>query len=223
VLRGALSQRGLIAILRGVQPHEVVEIGQGLYSIGFRIIEVPLNSPEPIQSIGNLRTALPADCQVGAGTVYLPAQVESVRAAGGSLIVMPHCAAAVIDAARTAKLDVLPGVATPTEAFAAFAAGITLLKFFPADHLGPTTMKAWLSVLPREMGLIPVGGICPENVSSFVSAGAIGFGIGSALYKPGMTAAEVTQRGQHFMAAWIAAESRNESDGSHSPKTKKGI
>ena len=202
MLREKLRECGLIAILRGVRPDEVLDVALELYSIGFRIIEVPLNSPEPVQSIRNLRSGLPADCVVGAGTVYLPDQVEAVRAAGGSLIVMPHSAGAIIAAAADAKLDVLPGVATPTEAFTAFAAGITLLKFFPADHLGPTAMKAWLSVLPNEIGLIPVGGICPENMSSFVSAGAVGFGLGSALYKPGLTAREVKHRGEQFVAAW---------------------
>ena len=202
MLSERLRECGLIAILRGVRPDEVVEVGMELYSIGFRIIEVPLNSPEPIQSIRSLRAALPAECMIGAGTVYTANQVEAVRAAGGSLIVMPHSAIAIITAAADAKLDVLPGVATPTEAFTAYAAGITLLKFFPADHLGPTTMKAWLSVLPNEIGLIPVGGICPENITSFVSAGAAGFGLGSALYKPGLTAREVRHRGEQFMAAW---------------------
>jgi 2-dehydro-3-deoxyphosphogalactonate aldolase len=124
------------------------------------------------------------------------------------LIVMPHFAPAVIDAATAAKLDVLPGVATPTEAFAAYARGVTLLKFFPADHLGPTAMKGWLSVLPPEIGLIPVGGISQENVASFLSAGASGFGLGSALYKPGMTAREVEHRGEQFMTAWNASKTR---------------
>lgn len=208
MLREALRRCELVAILRGVTPNEVLQIGEQLYSIGFRIIEVPLNSPQPIQSITNLRRGLPADCLVGAGTVYQTSQVEDVKCAGGSLVVMPHCSAAVIAAATAAKLDVLPGVATPTEAFIAFDAGITTLKFFPADHLGPTTLKAWLSVLPSEVELIPVGGICPENLDSFVSAGATGFGLGSALYKPGMTVADVAERGKKFMAAWNSVKRR---------------
>jgi 2-dehydro-3-deoxyphosphogalactonate aldolase len=205
MLREALRQCGLIAILRGIRPKEAVEVGEKLYSVGFRIIEVPLNSPEPTQSIRNLRRALPADCVVGAGTVYLSRQVEDIRAAGGSLIVV-HNDLAVIAAAASANLDVLPGVATPTEAFAAYAAGINLLKFFPADHLGPTTLKAWFSVLPREVVIIPVGGIVPENLGLFVKAGAIGFGLGSALYKPGRTSQDVEQRGVEFMVAWRAAQ-----------------
>lgn len=211
MLREALRECGLIAILRGVMPNEVLQIGAQLYSIGFRIIEVPLNSPQPIESITNLRKGLRADCQVGAGTVYLTSQVEAVKGAGGSLVVMPHCSTAVIGAARAAKLDVLPGVATPTEAFTSFAAGITTLKFFPADHLGPTTLKAWLSVLPREVELIPVGGICPENLDSFVSAGATGFGLGSALYQPGMSVADIVERGKSFMAAWNLVKRRRKS------------
>jgi 2-dehydro-3-deoxyphosphogalactonate aldolase len=209
MLREALSRCGLVAILRGIRPNEVVGVGEQLYSAGFRVLEVPLNSPDPIESIKKLRLALAMDCVVGAGTAYQAAQVENVREAGGQLIVMPHSDGAVVAAAMSARLDVLPGVATPTEAFAAFRAGATLLKFFPADHLGPTALKAWRSALPREVGLIPVGGIHPENLRTFLDAGAAGFGVGSTLYKPGMTAQDVALRGAEFIAAWRSARSQS--------------
>jgi len=205
MLSEALSHCGLIAILRGIRPNEVVGVGGQLYSAGFRVLEVPLNSPDPFESIKKLRHVLPMDCVVGAGTVYQAAQVENVRAAGGQLIVMPHSDGAIIAAAMSASLHVIPGVATPTEAFAAFGAGATLLKFFPADHLGPTALKAWRSVLPREIGLIPVGGIHPENLRTFLDVGATAFGVGSTLYKPGMTPQDVALRGAEFIAAWRSA------------------
>ena len=208
MLREALRRCGLIAILRGIQPDEVVRVGEELYSAGFGVIEVPLNSPEPIESIRRLRQSLPTDCLVGAGTVYRPAQVAQVRAAGGQLIVMPHGDHAVIASATAAQLHVLPGVATPTEAFAVFGTGTTLMKFFPADHLGPAALKAWVSVLPREIGLIPVGGIHPENLRTFMDAGAVAFGVGSTLYKPGMTNQELVRRAGEFMDAWCSARAK---------------
>jgi 2-dehydro-3-deoxyphosphogalactonate aldolase len=208
MLREALRHCGLIAILRGIRPDEVVGVGEQLYCAGFRVLEVPLNSPEPIESIRKLRQNLPMDCVVGAGTVYQAVQVDQVRAAGGQLIVMPHSDGAVIASAIAAQLYVLPGVATPTEAFAAFRTGTTLMKFFPADHLGPAALKAWLSVLPREVGLIPVGGIHLENLRTFLDAGATGFGVGSTLYKPGMTAQDVARRGSEFIEAWRFAQAK---------------
>lgn len=206
MLKEALHHCGLIAILRGIQPDEAVEVSLKLYDAGFRVIEAPLNSPEPFDSIRRIRESLPFDCIVGAGTVYLPSQVEQVRAAGGSVIVMPHSDQAIIAAAKAAQMEILPGVATATEAFAAFTAGATLLKVFPADHLGPATMKAWLSVLPPQVGLIPVGGVQPSNVGTFVAAGAAGLGIGSSLYKPGMMASDVATKAEEFVAAWRAAK-----------------
>ncbi len=208
MLRDALLQCGLVAILRGIRPDEISSVAEILYTQGFRVIEVPLNSPQPVESIRRLSEVLPADSIVGAGTVFLPAQVEEVRAAGGRLIVMPHNDRSVIQAAITAHLEVIPGVATASEAFAAFAAGPTLLKVFPADHLGPAVLKAWLSVLPRQIGLIPVGGITPENLGVFVAAGAVGLGVGSALYKPGMTAGNIESRAKAFVTAWQQATAR---------------
>lgn len=202
----ALQQCALIAILRGVKPSEVVAIGEVLYTNGFRVIEVPLNSPQPYDSISQLRERLPADCVVGAGTVLEPRQVSQVAAAGGQLIVMPHGDVNVVRAAKAAGLATAPGVATATEAFAALAAGADVLKLFPAEQLGPAVLKAWRAVLPAELRLLPVGGITPTNMTPFLQAGAGGFGLGSALYKPGMTAAEVGANALAFATAWRATQ-----------------
>ncbi len=201
-LGNAISECGLIAILRGIRPEEARETGQALYGVGFRIIEVPLNSPQPSESIKELRASLPADCIVGAGTVYLPGQVEEVLRAGGDLIVMPHGDKAVIETAHSLGLTVIPGVATPTEAFAALSTGCTFLKMFPADHLGASAIKAWRSVLPAEARLLPVGGITTTNLAEYFKMGASGFGLGSALYKPGMTTKNIANRGAEFIFAW---------------------
>jgi len=202
MLKEALKQCGLIAILRGIRPDEAETIGTVLYDAGFRVIEVPLNSPEPFESIRLLRNSLPANCVVGAGTVLSPAQVQQVKDAGGQLIVMPHSDPAVIAAATAAGLASAPGVATVTEAFAALAAGADILKMFPAEQLGPAVVKAWRAVIPASVSLAPVGGITPANLKSFSDAGASGFGLGSALYKPGMTAEQVRQNAVDFINAW---------------------
>lgn len=196
---------GLIAILRGVKPHEVVAIGQVLYDAGFRIIEVPLNSPDPLASIRALRDALPADCLVGAGTVLSAQACADVAAAGGQIIVMPHSDTDVIRAARAAGMACAPGVATLTEAYAALAAGANMLKLFPAEALPPHVLKAWRAVLTPPMALVPVGGIVPENIATYAAAGASGFGLGSALYRPGDTATEVATKAVQFMKAWHGA------------------
>ena len=204
MLKNAMKQCGMIAILRGVQPNEVAAIGIALYTAGFRVIEVPLNSPEPFESIRLLRSALANDCVVGAGTVLTQAQVTEVKNAGGEIIVMPHSDATVIGAAKQAGLACAPGVATVTEAFAALAAGADILKMFPAEQLGPIVVKAWRAVIPASVALVPVGGITPENMAAFVAAGASGFGLGSALYKPGMHAEQVRLNAEQFIAAWRA-------------------
>ena len=206
MLKNALQHCGLIAILRGIRPHEVAAIGQTLYKAGFRVIEVPLNSPQPFESIRILRTALAADCVVGAGTVLSTAQVAEVKNAGGEIIVMPHSDAKVIAAAKQAAMACAPGVATLTEAFAALAAGADVLKMFPAEQLGPNVVKAWRAVLPGEVSLIPVGGVTPANMAPFVAAGASGFGLGSALYKPGLNATLVGQNADEFIAAWRSTQ-----------------
>lgn len=198
---------GLIAILRGVQPHEVVAIGHALYDAGFRIIEVPLNSPEPLASIRALRDALPADCLVGAGTVLSVEAVAEVAAAGGQIVVMPHSDPAVIRAARAAGMACAPGVATLTEAYAALAAGANMLKLFPAEALPPHVLKAWRAVITPPMALVPVGGIVPEAIATYAAAGASGFGLGSALYRPGDSAPQVARQAAAFMQAWHGAYS----------------
>ena len=202
MLKEALKQCGLIAILRGIRPDEVESIGKVLYDAGFRIIEVPLNSPEPFESIRVLRDLLPANCMVGAGTVLSPAQVLQVKDAEGQLIVMPHSDPEVIRAATEAGLASAPGVATVTEAFAALAAGADILKMFPAEQLGPVVVKAWRAVIPANVLLVPVGGITPAGLKEFVAAGASAFGLGSALYKPGMSAEQVKQNAEAFVSAW---------------------
>ncbi|AMO24307.1 2-dehydro-3-deoxy-6-phosphogalactonate aldolase [Ramlibacter tataouinensis] len=180
----------LIAILRGVQPHEAVAIGQALNDAGWHMFEVPLNSPQPLQSIALLHKAFP-HLLVGAGTVLRPEQVQEVHQAGGRLIVAPEFNAAVVRAALDLGMVCLPGVATPTEAFAALEAGATGLKLFPAEMIPPAAVKALRAVLPPGTALLPVGGIDASNIAAYVAAGASGFGVGSSLYKPGMAADEV--------------------------------
>jgi len=204
MLKQALAQNGLIAILRGLQPQEAAAFGEVLYSAGFRVIEVPLNSPSPYESIRILRDALPADCLIGAGTVLSPEQVEQVKAAGGQVIVMPHSDAKVLRAAKAAGLYLSPGVATPTEAFAALAEGADILKLFPAEQMTPAVVKAWLAVLPAGTVLAPVGGITPDNMQAFIDAGVKGFGLGSGLFKPGMTPEQVAVNAKAYVAAWKA-------------------
>lgn len=192
----------LVAILRGLTPEEAPAIGTALVGAGFRILEVPLNSPRPLESIARLARDFGGRCLVGAGTVLAPSQVDEVARAGGRLIVMPHADASVITAAHDAGLLCTPGVATPTEAFAALRAGADALKLFPAEQLSPPVLRAWLSVLPSGIALLPVGGITPERMAAYRKAGAAGFGIGSALYAPGMEAAEVARRARVFIDAW---------------------
>jgi 2-dehydro-3-deoxyphosphogalactonate aldolase len=202
MLKQALVQNGLIAILRGLRPEEAPAIGDVLYQAGFRVIEVPLNSPQPYDSIRLLRQSLPADCLIGAGTVLTPEQVMLVKEAGGQVIVMPHSDAKVLRAAKAAGLFLSPGVATPTEAFAALEEGADVLKLFPAEQMGPAVVKALLAVLPTGTALIPVGGITPDNMKVFLDAGVKGFGLGSGLFKPGMSVADVAERAKAYVSAW---------------------
>ena len=201
-LSSALAALPLIAILRGLRPEEAEAIGAALVDAGFRIIEVPLNSPEPFASIRRLVDRFAARAVVGAGTVLETGQVSRLADAGGSLVVMPHGDAAVIAAAKAAGMACLPGVATPTEAFAALRAGADGLKLFPAETLGPAAVKAWRAVLPAGTMLLPVGGITPEGMAAWRAAGAAGFGLGSALYRPGTTADEVAATARSFVTAW---------------------
>ncbi|AHF68247.1 2-dehydro-3-deoxy-6-phosphogalactonate aldolase [Pseudomonas cichorii] len=202
MLKQALKENGLVAILRGLRPEEAPAIGEVLYQAGFRVIEVPLNSPQPYDSITLLRQYLPADCLVGAGTVLTPEHVDQVKEAGGQVIVMPHSDPKVLRAAKAAGLFLSPGVATPTEAFAALAEGADVLKLFPAEQMSPAVVKAWLAVLPAGTVLLPVGGITPENMKVFLEAGVKGFGLGSGLFKPGMSAVDVEQRAKAYVSAW---------------------
>ncbi|HEY9320413.1 MAG TPA: 2-dehydro-3-deoxy-6-phosphogalactonate aldolase [Achromobacter sp.] len=204
-LQTAMAHCGLIAILRGIKPAEAEPIGLELYRAGFRLIEVPLNSPDPLDSIRAMRAALPTDCLIGAGTVLNPDDCARIQDAGGELIVMPHSDAAVIRAAKALGMASCPGVATPTEAFAALAAGADVLKMFPAEQLGPAVLKAWRAVMRPPIALVPVGGITPDDLSIYAQAGASGFGLGSALYKPGLSATEVGQNARAFIAAWQRA------------------
>lgn len=200
----AFAQLPLVAILRGLTPAEAVPVGQRLFDAGFRLIEVPLNSPQPFDSIGQLRRALPADALVGAGTVIHAADVATLAQLGAELVVMPHADTAVIRRAADAGLVCVPGVATVTEAFAALAAGATALKLFPAELITPSIVKAMRAVLPRDLALLPVGGITPQTMAPYLAAGANGFGLGSALYAPGMALDELSRRAQDFVSAWQA-------------------
>lgn len=198
----ASAQLPLVAILRGITLGESVGIGRRLYETGFRLIEVPLNSPEPFKSIAAIRQSLPDDALVGAGTVLTVDQVRELKDSGGDLTVMPHADTAVIRAAKAAGMACTPGVVTPTEAFAALAAGADALKIFPAEMVTPAILKAIRVVLPKGTRLLPVGGITPDNMQPYLEAGATGFGLGSALYKPGMTVDDVAAVARQFVAAW---------------------
>jgi len=192
----------LVAILRGVKPDEVEAIGAALYAAGFRLIEVPLNSPQPLESIERLVRSLPKDAVVGAGTVLTPEQVNQVKYAGGQLIVSPHCDPVLIRLAKSSGLIALPGIVTPSEAFAALAVGADALKLFPAEMMPPPVVKALRAVLPPQVALLPVGGVAPQSMAAYRAAGANGFGLGSALYAPGYTAEQVAERAQAFVKAW---------------------
>lgn len=197
----AMQALPLVAILRGLTPAEAEPVGDALFGAGFRLLEVPLNSPEPLASIALLRRRFP-DALVGAGTVLDAAQVRAVHDAGGELIVAPNFDAAVVAEARRLGMVSLPGVMTPTEAFGALAAGASGLKLFPAELASPAVVKALLAVLPRGTALMPVGGISPETMQPWRDAGAAGFGIGSSLYKPGKSAAAVAADAIKFVAAY---------------------
>jgi 2-dehydro-3-deoxyphosphogalactonate aldolase len=191
----------LIAILRGVKPDEVEDVGEALVEAGFTLIEVPMNSPDPLDSVTRLARRFAGRAIIGAGTVLREDQVAAVAAAGGTMIISPNANLRVIAASAAAGLVSLPGIATPSEAFAALEAGATALKLFPAEAASPAVVKAMRAVLPREARLLPVGGIAPDTMGPWSAAGAAGFGLGSALYKPGMSAAEVGANARAFVQA----------------------
>ena len=199
----AMHHLPLVAILRGVRPDEAVAIGRALFDAGWRLIEVPLNSPEPLRSIEALVQALP-EALVGAGTVLTPAAVRDVHAAGGRIIVAPNFDAAVVRESVRLGMVSLPGVMSPTEAFAALAAGAAALKLFPAGAIAPAVVKALRAVLDPTVRVLPVGGITPANIAAYRAAGASGFGIGSSLYKPGMTVAQVAVQARLWVDTWRA-------------------
>lgn len=199
-LNNGLQSLPLIAILRGLTPLDALPIGQALVNTGWTLIEVPLNSPQPLDSIAVLASAFP-QALVGAGTVLTPGDVRNVHAAGGQLIISPNFNPAVVSEAVHLGLVCLPGIMTASEAFAAIGAGATGLKIFPAEMASPAVVKALRAVLPTDTLLLPVGGITPGNVQAYMTAGATGFGIGSALYKPGQGAETVTQNATQFIAA----------------------
>lgn len=201
----ALKACNLIAILRGIKPEEAESVGEVLVEAGWRIIEVPLNSPEPLKSIEKLVRRFGDKALIGAGTVLTPAQVADVAATGAKVIISPNANPAVIRASREAGMVSLPGVATPTEAFAAIEAGATGIKAFPAEAIPPLIIKAWKAVLPKDIPVLAVGGVTPENMAAYAQAGAAGFGIGSSLYKPGADLASIAGQARNFIEAMRAA------------------
>ncbi len=206
-LAQAMAQLPLIAILRGLTPAEAPAVGQALVDSGFALIEVPLNSPDPLHSIAALAQQQP-QALIGAGTVLNAQQVKDVHAAGGRLIVSPNFNPAVVAQALALGMVALPGVATPSEAFAALDAGAHGLKLFPAEMISPATVKALRAVLPKEVALMPVGGITPDNMAPYLAAGANGFGLGSALYAPGRGAAQMAAQATAFVQAFRLAHTR---------------
>ena len=200
----AFAKCPLIAILRGVKPDEVEAIGEALVDAGFTIIEVPRNAPDPLDSIARLARRFEGRAVVGAGTVLRVEDVEAVGAAGGTLIIAPNANVRVIAAAADKGYVALPGIATPTEAFAALDAGAAALKLFPAEAASPAVLKAMRAILPKDTHVLPVGGIAPELMADWRKAGAAGFGLGSALFAPGMTAADVGARARTFIETWNA-------------------
>ncbi len=200
-LRQALAELPLVAILRGLAPENALAVGQVLVDAGFRIIEVPLNSPRPFESIEFLAKAFGPRALAGAGTVLRTDDVTRVKDAGGRLIVMPHGDTAIIREAKRQGMICVPGVATPTEGFAVLGAGADGLKMFPAEAMPPAVVKAWRAVFPPETLLLPVGGITPERMAAYFAAGASGFGLGSALFAPNMMPVAVRERAQAFLTA----------------------
>jgi len=200
-----LAPTPLIAILRGVTPDEADSVAAAIVEAGFGAIEVPLNSPDPLASIEIVARLFGDKVLVGAGTVLEARDVDKVAQAGARLVVAPNADPEVIRHAARLGLLVLPGVATMTEAFAALKAGASGLKLFPGDVISPEVVRAWRSVLPRETQLFPVGGVTPERIGPYRSAGADGFGIGSALYKPGAPVDEVARAARAFVKAWKEA------------------
>ena len=200
-LRAALSYCPIVAILRGVKPDEIEGVGDALIEAGVTVVEVPLNSPQPFESIRRLAARHGHHALVGAGTVLEAADVARVKEAGGQLVVAPNFDPDVVRAARAANLASLPGVMTPSEGFAALKAGADGLKLFPAEIIPPLVFKAWRAVFPANCLMLAVGGVGVDNIKAYADAGASGYGIGSALYKPGRPAAEIGPLARALVAA----------------------
>lgn len=201
MFRACMAACPLVAIIRGVTPEEAVAIGEALFEAGIRIIEVPLNSPDPLRSIERLATHLGDRAILGAGTVLAPEQVMQVRDAGGRIIVSPSTDIAVIGASVMAGMISVPGYFTPSEAFTAIKAGAHALKLFPAEAASPAVVKAQRAVLPGDLPLLVVGGVTPQAMAGYLDAGADGFGLGSSLYRPGQSPAEVGAQAQAYVEA----------------------
>ena len=200
LLRRYLAQCPLVAIIRGVTPADAEAVGDAIYEAGIRIIEVPLNSPEPLRSIEALATKFGDRALVGAGTVLDSGAVARVSGAGGRIIVSPDTNVEVIAAAASAGLVAAPGYFTPSEGFAAIRAGASALKLFPAEAATPAVLKAHLAVLPRQMPILVVGGVKPDTMRPWLEAGATGFGLGGGLYKPGQSAEETLEKARAYVA-----------------------
>jgi 2-dehydro-3-deoxyphosphogalactonate aldolase len=203
-----LRETGLVAILRGLDPADACDVGQCLVDAGFRIIEVPLNSPEPLASIGLLADRFGQDAVIGAGTVLTAVEVAGVAEAGGRLVVAPNIDLDVVAAAKDLGLAAVPGVATPTEALWGVKAGADALKLFPAEGIAPEIVGAWRAVLPKDLPLIAVGGITPDRMAAYRARGVDGFGIGSALFRRGCHLDDLRTRAESFVAAWRALPPR---------------
>ncbi|WP_293854579.1 2-dehydro-3-deoxy-6-phosphogalactonate aldolase [uncultured Alsobacter sp.] len=202
----AFARCPLIAILRGLKPDEALAVGEALVGAGIGVLEVPLNSPEPFDSIGHLSRALAGRAVVGAGTVLKPADVDRLAEVGGTLVVSPNCSPDVIRRTKALGLVSAPGVMTPTEAFTALDAGADVLKLFPGELVGPAGAKAMAAVLPKGVRIVMVGGVTADGLGAYKGGPVAGFGIGSALFSPGVTAEEVERRARKFVAAWAAAQ-----------------
>ena len=194
--------REIIAILRGVKPAEATAVCEVLVKAGISIIEIPLNSPDPLVSIANVAKAFAGKAEIGAGTVLSVEDVDGVKAAGGQLIVSPDTNEAVIARTRALGMKSYPGVFTPSDAFKAIRAGANGLKFFPAEVLGPKGIKAMKAVLPKDLPLYAVGGANPDNFREYFDAGCVGFGLGSYIFKPGMSLGEIDSRARAAVAAY---------------------
>jgi 2-dehydro-3-deoxyphosphogalactonate aldolase len=199
-LKRRLAECPLVAIIRGVTPDEVEAVGEAIWEAGIRVIEVPLNSPDPFESIRRLAGRMGERALVGAGTVLEVAQVQAVKDAGGRLIVSPSTFTPVIEATAAAGMVSTPGYFTPSEAFEALRAGATGLKLFPAEAATPAVLKAQRAVIPKDVPVLVVGGVKPDQLRPWIEAGASGFGLGSGVYKPGRSAEETGMRARAYVA-----------------------